>query len=163
GVAVTPAAPTSIAVVPLHNVVAGTTQDVLVTARDPFGNVAPAYTGTVAFSSSDTIATLPAAYTFTAADAGAHTFAVTYKSAGGHALSFALKTAGTQSITATDSVDAGLAGGISSVLVKAAAARNLVATLPSSTTAGVAQPLTVTATDAYGNVTTGYTGTVSFG
>jgi hypothetical protein len=62
---------------------------VTVTALDPYGNVATGYTGTVHFSSSSA-ATLPADYTFTAADGGVHTFWVT------------LRTAGSQTVTATD-------------------------------------------------------------
>src|SRR5262249_32928875 len=46
--------------------------------------------------------------------------------------------------------------------VKAAAASSMVLAFPASTTAGVAQPLTVTLLDAYGNVATGYSGKVSF-
>ena len=60
------------------------------TALDPYGNVATAYTGTVSISSSDPQAALPSSYTFVSGDAGVHGFSVT------------LKTAGTQSITATD-------------------------------------------------------------
>ena len=55
----------------------------------------PGYTGTVHFTSSDVQAVLPADYTFTgpAATRGSHTFSAT------------LKTAGEQSITATDTAD----------------------------------------------------------
>ena len=68
------------------------------TARDAFGNTATGYTGTVHFTSSDAQATLPADYTFTAGDTGVHTFTAT------------LKTAGTQSLTATDTVDSSITG-----------------------------------------------------
>ena len=71
---------------------------VTVTARDAFGNIATGYTGTVHFTSSDGQAALPADYTFTAADAGVHTFTAT------------LKTAGSQTITATDTVTATITG-----------------------------------------------------
>src|SRR5262249_13155576 len=63
-----------------------------VPVQDAFGNTATDYRGTVHFTSSDGQAALPADYTFTAADNGVHTFTAT------------LKTAGTQSITATDTV-----------------------------------------------------------
>ena len=66
---------------------------VTITLRDQIGNVATSYRGTVHFSCSDVLATLPADYTFTAADAGTHTFSVT------------LVSAGTQYITAADTVD----------------------------------------------------------
>jgi autotransporter-associated beta strand protein len=61
-----------------------------VSALDSSGNVDTEYTGTVHFTSPDPTAALPSDYTFTAADAGMHTFQVM------------LRTAGTQSITATD-------------------------------------------------------------
>jgi len=60
------------------------------------GSPATGYTGTVTFTSTDTVAYLPAQYTFTAADAGGHDFLTT------------LNTSGMQSITSTDTADAGL-------------------------------------------------------
>jgi S-adenosylmethionine hydrolase len=73
---------------------------VKVTALDRFGNVANGYTGTVHFSSSDLLATqlgkLPADYTFTTGDAGVRSFSVT------------LMTAGSQTITVTDTVSGAL-------------------------------------------------------
>ena len=65
---------------------------VTVTAKDSGGATATSYRGTVHFTSSDTQATLPADYTFVAGDNGVHTFS-----------GVSLKTAGSQSITATDS------------------------------------------------------------
>jgi hypothetical protein len=54
-------------------------------------------------------------------------------------------------------------GTLSTINVSPAAASRLVlAGLPSTTTAGVSQALTVTAEDPYGNVATGYLGTVTF-
>ena len=73
---------------------AGAAHDVTVTALDPFGNTASGYRGTVHFTSSDGRAVLPGNYTFTAGDAGTHTFTN----------GVTLKTPGTQSITATDTV-----------------------------------------------------------
>lgn len=57
---------------------------------------ATTYTGTVTFTSTDTVAYLPAQYTFTVADAGAHDFMAT------------LNSTGMQSLTSTDTADAGL-------------------------------------------------------
>ena len=74
-------------------VYAGAPFNFTVTAYDCCGNVATSYGGTVAFSSSDAAASLPASYTFLAGDAGSHTF------------SAAFNTVGTQTITATDSVN----------------------------------------------------------
>ena len=61
----------------------GDSQDVTVTAKDPFDNTATGYAGAVHFTSDDGLATLPADYTFTGGDNGSHTFAdgVTLKSA----------------------------------------------------------------------------------
>ncbi len=119
-----------------------------VTAEDPFGNVA-AYTRTVHFASSDPQASLPADFTFTAADAGSHLFSVT------------LKTAGLQSVTATDTVSRGISGS-AAVSVSPATAASLSLTAPAAATAGAAFDLTVTARDAFGNTATGYSGTVHF-
>jgi len=46
--------------------------------------------------------------------------------------------------------------------VNAAAASKFIISAPSSVSAGVAFSLTVTVEDAYGNVVTGYTGTIHF-
>jgi len=128
---------------------AGAAGNLAVTAYDAFGNVATAYTGTVSLTSSDPEALLPSSFTFPGTT-GTHTFAVT------------LETAGTQSITATDTVSASMAGAESKITVRPAAASILKVTgFPTSDTAGAAGNLVVTAYDAYGNVATGYTGTVS--
>jgi len=131
-------------------VTAGVAGNLTVTARDAGGNVATWYTGTVTFSSTDFQAALPATYTFTAADKGVHTFAAT------------LKTAGTRSITVTDTATGGLSGSEGGITVNPAAASKFLISAPASVTAGVAFSLTVTVTDAYGNVVTGYTGTIHF-
>ena len=130
---------------------AGAPITVTVTAYDAYGNVATGYTGTVSLSSSDPLAILvPSIYTFVAADAGEHNFSIT------------LETAGTQTITATGAVTASLTATESSITVKPAAASILEVTgFPTSDTAGAAGNVVVTAYDAYGNVATGYTGTVS--
>jgi uncharacterized delta-60 repeat protein len=128
---------------------AGVAQTITVTAEDASGNPNPGYTGTVHFSSSDLQAGLPADYTFTAADQGVHTFTVT------------LKTAGFQSVSVTD-VATGHAGGDDAVTVDPAADAQFVFSAPSSVTHGVAFGVTLTVADAYGNVATGYVGTVHF-
>src|SRR5207237_432724 len=126
---------------------------VTVTVKDSFGNTVTGYTGMIHFTSSDAQALLPANYTFVGADNGTHTFsnAVT------------LKTAGTQLITATDTVTASINGTQSNITVNAAGAASLVvAGFPSPTTAGNAGSVTVTAKDSFGNTVTGYTGTIHF-
>ena len=131
-------------------VTAGVAGNLTVTARDANGNIATWYTGTVSFGSSDSRAALPATYTFTAADKGVHTFAAT------------LVTAGTQSITAEDTATGGLSGSEAGIAVNPAAASRFLITAPYSVTSGVAFSLTITVLDAYGNVVTGYTGTIHF-
>ncbi len=63
-----------------ENAVGGQISSMLVQALDQNKNVFSNYRGTIGFSSDDPHAVLPASYTFTAADAGRHTFAVTFKS-----------------------------------------------------------------------------------
>ncbi len=149
-VSVTPAPAVRFVATPLAATTAGVSQSLTLTAYDAFGNVSTVYAGTVLFSSSDVQAGLPAAYTFTSADAGVHTFTVT------------LKTAGSQSVTVTDSANGALKASQSGILVSAGAAATLAVTAVPATTAGVAQSFTVTARDAFGNVATGYTGTLVF-
>src|SRR5262249_22206920 len=70
-----------------------------------------------------------------------------------------LKTAGTQSITASDGSRTASQTGI--VVNPATVTSLVVAGFPNPTTAGVAHAFTVTAKDEYGNTVTGYTGTVT--
>jgi hypothetical protein len=129
---------------------AGTSHNFTVAALDAYGNVATGYRGTVHFTSSDAKAGLPANYAFTAADKGVHAF------------SAILKTAGSQSITAADTHTGSIKGSITVTVTPAAAATLKLTGYPLSTTAGTPHNFTVTAFDAYGNVATGYRGTVSF-
>jgi hypothetical protein len=132
-------------------VTAGDENSFTVTALDYAGNVASAYTGTVHFTSTDPHAQLPGDYMFTADDAGVHTFTAT------------LVTAGIRSITVTDPLTPTRSTGTESGIQVDPAAVNqfILAGFPSSTQAGVPHNLTVTALDAYGNVATGYGGTVT--
>jgi uncharacterized repeat protein (TIGR03803 family) len=129
---------------------AGAAGSFTVTALNADGTVNTGYTGTVTFSSSDPQAVLPPSYTFTAADQGVHTFSAT------------LKTAGSQAITATDAATGSVTGSQAGIVVNPAAAARFLLSAPSGVTHGVAFSLTLTAYDAYGNVATGYTGTVHF-
>jgi hypothetical protein len=137
--------------IPSAPVTAGTPFQLTVTAYESNGStVDTGYTGTVQFASSDFQEVLPTIYTFTPTDHGVHTFTVT------------LKTAGTQWISATSSTD-GAVGLLQGVVVQAGTAHSLVITgLLSNVYAGLADRFEVTAYDAYGNVDTGYTGTVTF-
>jgi hypothetical protein len=131
--------------------VAGVAQPLTVTALDAFGNVSDGYTGTVTFRSSDAQAGLPANYTFSNKDAGVHVFNVM------------LKTAGAQSISVTDTANATLTASQSGITVTpSATAGSFIVTGFPATTAGAAQSFTVAVKDAFGNLTTNYTGTVTF-
>ena len=130
---------------------AGTSFSLTVTADTSAGVTDGSYRGTIEFSSTDVNAGLPANYTFTAADDGSHTFTIT------------LKTAGSQAITAKDTTTSAITGTLSGITVSPAAASQLILSgLGSTATAGTAQSVTVTAEDPYGNVATGYAGTVKF-
>jgi hypothetical protein len=151
GITVNPAAASRFTVAGFPSpVTAGVAGSFTVTPRDPYGNRATGYTGTVHFTSGDAKAALPGNYTFTAADAGMHTFSAT------------LKTAGTQSLTATDTVNPAITGAQGSIQVNPAAASRLVLSAPARISANAPFNLTVTVVDAYGNVVTGYRGTISF-
>jgi hypothetical protein len=129
---------------------AGVAETITVTARDANGAVAGSYRGTVHFTSSDAQAGLPANYTFTNFDQGVHTFTVT------------LKTVGSQSILVTDTVTGSITGSEAGITITPAVASQLILSAPSSVTRGAAFSLTLTVEDAYGNVVTGYVGTVHF-
>jgi hypothetical protein len=77
---------------------AGTPINFSLTAQNPDGSTNASYVGTVHFTSSDSSATLPKDYTFTSADQGIHTFSAT------------LNSAGTDTVTATDTSDLDLTG-----------------------------------------------------
>jgi len=127
---------------------AGVASSTTVTARDTFGNTVGSYSGLVAFTSTDGQAVLPAAFTFAATDAGQHAFAVT------------LKTAGSQTVTATDAAHSLSASGTFSIS-PAAAASCLLTGLPASAAAGAQLGLRVMLLDAFANTATGYTGTMA--
>jgi FKBP-type peptidyl-prolyl cis-trans isomerase 2 len=132
---------------------AGSWGSIRVTATDAYGNRIHGYLGTIHFTSSDPQAKLPANYTFTAADAGTHVFSGTV----------ILKTAGTQSVSATDTKTATIKGAQAGIVVNAAALSKLVVSgLTTPRTAGSWGSIRVTATDAYGNRIHGYLGTVQF-
>jgi fibronectin type 3 domain-containing protein len=136
----TPSAPASVLVVSgfPNPVTAGTSQSFTVMAKDANGNVATGYVGTVHFTSSDSQAVLPANYAFVAADKGVHVFSAT------------LKTVGTQSITATDTVTPSITGTQSGITVNVAV-KSLsitITTSRSSYSRGSSVPITVMVKDA---------------
>jgi hypothetical protein len=129
---------------------AGKAFSITVSAVDDFNNPITGYTGTIHFTSTDPKATLPADYTFVGSDNGQHTFT-----------GVILRKAGSQRITATDTVISSITGS-ATIKVNPAAATHFTVVAPSSATAGTALTITVTALDQFGNVATGYLGTVQF-
>src|SRR6201984_2586486 len=126
---------------------AGMTVSFMVTALDAANNVVARYSGTVHFASTDGQAALPANSTLTN---GTGTFSAT------------LKTGGSQTITATDTVTASITGTSNMISLSAGAASHFSVTAPSTAITGTAFSLPVTALDAFNNTATGYTGTVHF-
>jgi len=127
---------------------AGSSFSFTVSAQDQFGNTDTAYAGTVHFTSSDSSAgvVLPADSTLTN---------------GQGAFSATLIKAGSQTITGTDKVTATITGTLG-LTIRAANAASLVLDAPGGAKAGQAFNVTVTLKDQYGNVATGYRGTVHF-
>jgi hypothetical protein len=72
------------------------------------------------------------------------------------------RTAGNATLTATDVADSTVIGNTVVPVSPGAAVRFAITGLPDSTTAGTPLLVTVTAFDAFGNVATGYRGTVAF-
>ena len=107
------------------------------------------YLGTIHLTSTDAHAVLPADYTFIASDKGVHAFS------GG----LTLKTSGSRSVTATDTVTASITGS-QTVTVNPGAAKSFTVSTATSWAAGAGHTVTITAKDAYGNTATGYLGTV---
>ncbi|HYO65516.1 MAG TPA: lamin tail domain-containing protein [Archangium sp.] len=130
------------------SVEAGGPLSLKVTVLDVHGNGVKDYTREVTFAVDADRATGPASYTFLLADEGSRRF------------DFKLEKAVSTKITVTDS--AGLRAS-HDVSVSHAPASALVMVAPSTPVgAGVAFSVDVTLKDAYGNVATGYTGTLGF-
>lgn len=128
---------------------AGKAFNLTVTAEGANGNTDPTYAGTVHFSSTDGQSLLPANYTFTTtgttADNGVHTFSVT------------LKTAGSQTVTVSDTTNASINGSTSVTVNPASAAALAFVQQPTTTVAGATMTpaVTVKILDAYGNLVSG--------
>lgn len=137
---------TSLSVSAPASATAGGQFQVSVTGLDQFGNSDSSYNSTVAFTSTDPTAVLPSS-----APVSNGPFNAT------------LETAGSQTITATDTSNSSITGTSSSITVSAASASNFTL-VPAATTSNPAVPVnvTVTAYDQYGNTATGYSGTVTF-
>ena len=121
--------------------------NVTVTALDGSNNTVASYVGTVRFASTDPAATLPASAALTN---GSGTFSST------------LKTSGSRTIIATDTVTSALSGTSNAIAVSAAAATHFTVNAPPSATTGVAFNISVAAYDQFNNLATGYAGTAHF-
>jgi hypothetical protein len=125
---------------------AGTAFNITVTALGDSGQMVASYSGTVHFSSSDPQFVPPANLTITN---GTGTFSVT------------LKTAGGQTITATDTNS--LTGTSGAIPVSATAATQFSVTAATAASlTGATFKFTVTAQDAFKNTATSYAGTLNF-
>jgi len=148
GATTPPVVATQLAVsVSAANVTTGMTVNVGVRASDASGALATNYAGTVHFTSSDAQATLPADSKLTG---GTGSFFVT------------LKTIGSQTITATDTVTASLKGTTSAINVVSNAATHFSVSGPANAQTRVTFEFTVSALDAANNASTAYSGTVHF-
>ena len=145
----------------MANVSAGTAQTLTVTALDQYLNVATGYAGTVHFTSDDLQASLPATdVSFGTADAGQRAVSVT------------LKTAGSESVTATDTATSSITGSQAVTVSPGSAARISVSldghegsvTIPAfyGDLPGDFTSCGASAKDAYGNDVPGYTGPVTW-
>ncbi len=136
-----------VAVTSASTITAGGTVNFSVTAQDAYGNIATGYAGTARFTSSDAKAVLPSPSTLTS---GVGSFVAT------------LETAGSQTVTATDTVTGTITGSTGSITVNPGTAAKFLVSAPSAATTAVAFSFSVTAEDSYNNIATGYTGTVHF-
>ena len=126
-------------------VTAGQAFNLEVSARNTDNTVDTNFNGTVRFSSNDGQASLPPTFTLTN---GVGMFPVT------------LRTAGSRTVTATDTALASITGGTAVTVVPAALSRLLVTGLANPVTAGTPASFTVTASDPFGNRIVGYRGRV---
>ena len=137
---------------PTGNVTAGSTVSGTVIAEDGSNRTETGYTGTITFSSTDAQAVFPSpnSYIFTSTDAGLHAFSN----------AFTLKTAGGQTLTATDST-LNESGTSASIPVVAAAASQIVAIFGSGQTTAPStaftNPIVAEVEDQYGNGVPGQT------
>jgi hypothetical protein len=147
-------AATHLLVIAPENAQPGVATQIEVVALDASNHLAYNYTGTVQFSSSDGSATLPANFTFTSANEGVSAFNVTFQ------------TAGSQSITASDTSTASITGSATVNVTSTPSngqtnpATHLLVIAPPVVDAGLTAPVAVFALDASNHLAFGYTGTV---
>jgi hypothetical protein len=143
----TPPPATHFSVTAPASATAGTAFNFTVTALDASNRMATNYSGTVHFTSTDGQAVLPANSMLTN---GMGTFSAT------------LKSAGSQSITAIDTVTASITSTSSSINVAPGTASHFSVTAPGTANVGVAFNIAVTALDASNNTAASYSGTAHF-
>jgi hypothetical protein len=124
------------------------TYPITVTALDANNNIVTGYTGTVHLTSTD-----PGLVNST----GDSTL-----TSGVGTVHVAMKQAGTQTITATDTVNTSITGTSDGIIVNPGAPNHVIVSVPATTNGGATFPLTVTVTDLFGNPTIGYSGTLHF-
>ena len=129
------------------SILAGATVSFTVTIEDAGNNTLTGYNGTIQFTSNDPQAVLPADATLTD---GVGFFDAT------------LKTAGIDTLTATDIVASSIQGTSPAVTVNAAAANHFAVEAPPVVTPGSTFNVTVIIQDTFNNTVPNYTGTVSF-
>ena len=156
GVTFVPGPATHFVVTDPGSATAGSSFNVTVTAKDAFNNTATGYLGTVHFTSTDGAATLPGNYGFVGGDAGVNIFPVT------------LKTAGSQTVTATDTVTGSINGTTGAIGVNPGPVSATASTMTRSPASVPADGSTtsavgVTLKDAYGNVVAGKVVTLGAG
>jgi hypothetical protein len=133
--------------------IAGARNPITVTAKDRFGNTAIGYRGTVHFTiSDDGAASVPDDYRFTGDDRGSQTWVN----------GITLRTAGSQTVTVTDTVNPQLTASFQVLVFPGQANYFLLFDIPPVLRAGVPSDLTVVAIDGYANIARGYRGTVHF-
>jgi hypothetical protein len=121
---------------------AGSSFTVTVTALTSTNQVATNYLGTVHFTSSDGQAVLPGDYPFVSGDHGVHSFTVT------------LKTAGSRTVTVTDTASSSTTGSGTVNVSPAAASKLAFSQQPTNVGTGavITPAVTVWVLDAYGNL-----------
>ncbi len=141
------AAATHFSVSAATSAVAGNVFVFTVTARDAGNNIAAGYSGVVGITSSDPQAALPANATLSN---GVGFFAAM------------LRTAGNDTVIATDTVNGGIKGTSAAISVTAIAASHFSVSAPASAVTGIPFGITVTALDPFNNTATSYGGTFQF-
>jgi len=118
------------------------------------------FTDTVHFTSTDPWATLPADYTYSCDIPYTIWCADDHTDGTAHVFMFTFITAGHVTLNVVDVQQPSIAGSLTFDVVAAPAASLTLAGLPATTTAGAVTALKATLRDQYGNVATGYGGTV---